>query len=142
MSAESFLDTSHFICPLEARDDRNSAIADFILREGVATRNPPIGYRVVQECLSIIRRKAEVPEGVSGARAYRDHALRPLLRVLASVPLGHRGLDIHGRYHFGVCDSLIIAAALESGCTRLLTEDLPHGRTIETLPVMNPFAKT
>lgn len=36
-------------------------------------------------------------------------------------------------------DSLIVAAALEAGCTRLLTEDLQHGQRIETLIVENPF---
>jgi predicted nucleic acid-binding protein len=40
------------------------------------------------------------------------------------------------------CDSLIIAAALEAGCARLLTEDLEDGQVIETVTVTNPFAKT
>lgn len=34
---------------------------------------------------------------------------------------------------------LIVAAALEAGCTRLLSEDLQHGQRIETLTVENPF---
>ena len=35
-----------------------------------------------------------------------------------------------------------IAAALEAGCARLLTEDLEDGQVIETVTVTNPFAKT
>jgi predicted nucleic acid-binding protein len=34
---------------------------------------------------------------------------------------------------------LIIAAALESGCTRLYSEDLQHGQQIEGLIIENPF---
>ncbi len=34
---------------------------------------------------------------------------------------------------------LIVAAALEAGCTRLLSEDLQHGQRVETLTVENPF---
>ena len=36
-------------------------------------------------------------------------------------------------------DSLIVAAALEAGCTRLLSEDLQHGQQIEGLTIENPF---
>ena len=82
-----------------------------------------------------------MPLDVSGARAYLDHVLTPLLRVTASTHLYHRGLDIQDRYQYGFYDSLIIAAALEAGCRRLLTEDLQDGQTIETLTIENPFAR-
>lgn len=141
MSVDSFLDTNLFIYQLEARDDRKSAIADALIREGVATGNACISYQVVQECLNVIVRKAEVPLDVSGARAYLDHVLAPLLRVGASTNLYHRGLDIQDRYRFGFYDSLILAAALEAGCTRLLTEDLQDGQKIETVTVVNPFSQ-
>lgn len=37
-------------------------------------------------------------------------------------------------------DSLIVAAALEAGCSALLSEDLQHGRIIDgRLTVRNPF---
>ncbi|WP_292994765.1 hypothetical protein [Nitrosomonas sp.] len=36
-------------------------------------------------------------------------------------------------------DALIVAAALESGCTRLYTEDLQHGQKIDGLVIENPF---
>ena len=34
---------------------------------------------------------------------------------------------------------IIIIAALEAGCTRLLTEDMQHGQRIEGMTIMNPF---
>ena len=52
----------------------------------------------------------------------------------------HRSaLRICERYGFSVYDGLIIAAALESRCTTLYTEDLQHGQTIEGLRIVNPF---
>jgi len=140
MSAESFLDTNLFIYQLDARDKRKSAIADAIIRDGIATGNVCISYQVIQECLNVILRKAEVPLDVSGARAYLDHVLTPLLQVLPSTHLYHRGLDIQDRYQFGFYDSMIVAAAVEAGCTRLLTEDLQDGQEIETVTATNPFA--
>jgi len=141
MSVESFLDTNLFIYQLEARDERKRAIADDLIRQGVATGKSCISYQVVQECLNIMLRKAEVPLSVGDARIYLDHVLTPLLRITASTHLYHRGLDIHDRYRFGFYDSLIVAAALEAGCTRLLTEDLQDGQKIETVTVTNPFTQ-
>jgi predicted nucleic acid-binding protein len=140
MSVEYFLDTNLFIYQLEARDSRKAAVADAIIRRGIDTGNACISYQVVQECLNTVLRKAEVRLDVTSARAYLDHVLAPLLRVLASVHLYHRALDIQDRYHYGFYDALIIAAALEAGCTRLLTEDLQDGQKIDTLTIENPFA--
>lgn len=38
-----------------------------------------------------------------------------------------------------VYDSLIVAAALEAGCNRILTEDLRHGQRIAALVIEDPF---
>ena len=141
MNVESFIDTNLFIYQLEANDDHKSAVADAIIREGVETGNACISYQVVQECLNTVLRKAEVPLSVTGARAYLDHVLMPLFQISASAHLYHRGLDIQDRYRYGFYDSLIIAAALDAGCTRLLTEDLQDGQNIETLTIVNPFVE-
>jgi len=46
------------------------------------------------------------------------------------------------RYDFSFYDSLIVAAALESSCSILYSEDLHHQQVIEkTLTVINPFSK-
>jgi predicted nucleic acid-binding protein len=55
------------------------------------------------------------------------------------IRLYQRALDIQARYHYGFCDALIIAAALEAGCSRLYSEDLQHGQRIERLTIENPF---
>ena len=80
-----------------------------------------------------------MPLELSDARAYLDHVLTPLLHVTASAQLYHRGLDIQDRYHYSFYDSLIIAAALEAGCARLLSEDMQDGQRIDSLTIVNPF---
>jgi predicted nucleic acid-binding protein len=54
---------------------------------------------------------------------------------------GHQGgLAVAERYRFSFSDALIVAAALESGCTTLFSEDLQDGQVIDrTLTVRNPF---
>jgi predicted nucleic acid-binding protein len=47
---------------------------------------------------------------------------------------------IADKYKYSFYDSLIIAAALECGCTTLYSEDMHDGQVIEdTLTVINPF---
>lgn len=142
MSVERFLDTNLFIYQLEATDRDKSPIADALIREAVEMGTACISYQVVQECLNTVLRKAEIPLDITGARAYLDHVLSPLLRVMSSTHLYQRALDIKYRYRYGFYDSLIIAAALEAGCSRLLSEDLQDGQTIESLTIENPFRQT
>lgn len=57
-----------------------------------------------------------------------------------TVVAAHR---ISERYGFSLFDSLIIAAAIEAGCSTLYSEDLQHGQVIEAnLKVLNPFKST
>ena len=139
MSVDCFIDTNLFIYQLEALDTRKYAIAEGIIREGVATGNACISFQVIQECLNTVLRKAEIPLDTDATRAYLDTVLTPLFRVPASITLYQSGLDIQGRYRYGFYDSLIIAAALEAGCIRLYSEDLQHGQRIDRLIIENPF---
>ena len=139
MSAEGFLDTNLFIYQIEAKDAFKAPIADQIIREAVTTGNACISFQVVQECLNTISRKANTPLGTTDTQDYLDAVLGPLLNVGASVGLYARAIEIQARYRFSFYDALIVAAALEAGCTRLLTEDLQHGQRIGDLLIENPF---
>ena len=139
MSVECFIDTNLFIYQLEASEERKAATADRIIRKGIETRNACISFQVVQECLNTVLRKAEIPLSTDETRQYLDTVLAPLYRVPASLSLYRRALDLQTRYRYGFYDSLIIAAALDAGCTRLYSEDLQDGQRIEGLTIKNPF---
>ena len=49
------------------------------------------------------------------------------------------GLDIAASTGYSLYDSLIISAALKSGCETLYTEDLQSGQQIRNLTITNPF---
>ncbi|GMV00785.1 MAG: PIN domain-containing protein [Burkholderiaceae bacterium] len=141
MSAEDFIDTNVFIYHLDASDPRKQAIAERIIRQALTGDNACISYQVIQECLNTALRKAQVALDIAQGRAYLETVLAPLLRVSASVALYRRALEVQARWGFGFYDSLIVAAALAAGCTRLLSEDLQHGQRIETLTIHDPFRK-
>jgi predicted nucleic acid-binding protein len=139
MSAEVFIDTNVFIYHLDTTDKRKHAVAERIVRDGLATGNACISFQVVQECLNTALRKAEVALDTDAARSYLDTVLIPLLQVPASAALYHRALDVRARWQFSFYDSLIVAAALAAGCNRLISEDMQHGQRIESLSIHNPF---
>jgi predicted nucleic acid-binding protein len=61
--------------------------------------------------------------------------------VSPSQPLLAKAIQIHYRHNTPWYDALIVAAALESDCSTLLSEDFQHGQVFEgTLTVINPFA--
>jgi predicted nucleic acid-binding protein len=139
MSAEVFIDTNVFIYHLDSTDKRKHDVAERIVRDALSTGNACISFQVVQECLNTALRKAEVALDTDAARSYMDTVLIPLLQVPASAALYHRALDVRARWQFSFYDSLIVAAALAAGCTRLISEDLQHGQGIDSLTVHNPF---
>ena len=139
MSAEVFIDTNVFIYQLDSTDRRKHEIAGNIVREALATGNGCVSSQVVQECLNVALRKAQVPLPLADARVYLDAVLLPLMQITVSEALYHRALDVQGRWRFGFCDSLIIAAALMAGCRTLLSEDLQHGQKLDSLTIVDPF---
>jgi predicted nucleic acid-binding protein len=50
-----------------------------------------------------------------------------------------KALGISKRYGYRIYDSAILAAAIEAGCTTLLTEDMQHGQVVEGVRIENPF---
>lgn len=46
---------------------------------------------------------------------------------------------LQDRHRFSFWDGLLIAAALASGCTIFLSEDMHGGQQVDTLTIVNPF---
>lgn len=56
-----------------------------------------------------------------------------------TVPVMIGALEIKTAYGISYWDAAIIAAARALGCRELLSEDMSHGREIETVIILNPF---
>ena len=137
MNADFFLDTNVFVYMFDETDDPKRTSAENLVQQALEEREGCISYQVVQETVNILSSKLNAsPHQV---RRIFDHVLLPLWRVNPSERLYHRSLDLQSRYRYGFYDSLIVAAALESGCKILYTEDLHQGQQIDDLTVRNPF---
>ena len=137
MNAECFLDTNVFVYMFDETDDYKRTSAESLVRQALEDRNGCISYQVVQETVNVLTGKlGALPHQV---RRIFEHVLLPLWQINPSENLYHRGLDLKMRYGYSFYDSLIVAAAIESGCKTLYSEDLQHGQQIGDLTIRNPF---
>jgi predicted nucleic acid-binding protein len=139
MSARYFLDTNIFVYALDPTLPRKTQPAIELITEGLDTGNGIVSYQVVQEFFSLAFRKFAKSMSVFEAEQYLNTVFRPLLAVHSSPALFVSALQVHGQHRFSWYDSLIVAAALEAGCSILYSEDMQHGVVIHGMRIENPF---
>lgn len=139
MSGGDFFDTNLFVYQVDDAAPVKQARAQRLIADALATDSACVSFQVIQETLYVLTRKfaRRVPPDV--AVDIMRQSLLPLWRVHPSAALYTRALDLQARLGISFYDSLIVAAALEAGCTRLLTEDLQDGQQTEGLAIENPF---
>jgi predicted nucleic acid-binding protein len=98
-----------------------------------------VSSQVVQEFLNVALRKFERPLSDEQALRYLREVLDPLCSVFPGIALHETALSLHRRWRFSFYDALIVAAALDSKCKVLYSEDFQDGQEIESLTIVNPF---
>ena len=141
LAAPHFIDSNVFVYLFDTTDKRKREIAHDVVDNALGQGSGCISHQVVQETLNIVTRKLAKPLGPDDAERFMTHSLLPLWRVSPSAALYGKGLQLQARFSLSFYDALIVAAALEAGCTRLLSEDMQHGLRIETLRIENPFKR-
>ncbi|MBW8733302.1 MAG: PIN domain-containing protein [Asticcacaulis sp.] len=96
-----------------------------------------ISVQVLNEATNALRRKQAVawPDVTNVLSLFRS-----LLEVVPVTTTIHdSGLALAQRYSLSVYDAMIVAAALDSGCETLWSEDMQSGLTVGRLQIRNPF---
>ena len=139
MSARFFLDTNIFVYAFDSRATDKARKAQNLIQRAVDTGEGLVSYPVVQEFMNVALRRFSQPMTVAEAEQYLDTVFRPLLAVHSSPAIYLEALRVMSRHQLAWYDSLIVAGALEGRCAIVYTEDLQHGRMIESLRIENPF---
>ena len=134
-----FIDSNVLLCLFDETAPAKRATAESLIHQALEASSAVISHQVVQETLNVLTTKMRPAATHEQARRFLDSVLMPLWRVMPNAALYRRAMDVKQRWGFSFYDALIVAAALESGCTRLLTEDLQDGQRIENLVIQNPF---
>jgi len=132
MSAEIFLDTNVLVYANSQEDFRTAKARQLLLDGGM------VSVQVLNEFASVARAKlamswAEIQEAIE-----KIVILCPDPRALR-IETHQRAVGLSKRYGFSIWDGLIVAAAAEARCSKLLTEDLQHGQVVDGVRIENPF---
>ena len=128
----SFFDTNVLLYLL-SEDNRKADRAEVIIAIGGV-----ISVQVLNEFASVALRKLgmafdEIRDTLGTIRAICQ--TQPV-----TIDTHDLGLDIAEQFGFSLYDSMIVSAALQSGCTILYSEDMQHGQEINAqLIIINPF---
>lgn len=133
MSDRIFVDTNVLVYSI-ANDQQKRVVAERVLLNNEIVLSP----QVINEFIAVTLRKRILPseQVISYATKFMQvFEVTAMTRQTISA-----ALDVMTRYQFSYWDSLILAAALESRCQYLYTEDLQDGQEVEEfLKVCNPF---
>ena len=135
-----FLDTNIFVYAFLASEPRKRAKAVELIEASLGSGHGCISYQVVQEFANVARKKFAARLSADDCKALIDAAMQPLNRVASSTALIHAALDMQDELKYSFYDCVMIAAALQSGCSTLYSEDLQHWQLVRgDLRIVNPF---
>jgi predicted nucleic acid-binding protein len=132
MSGRSFFDTTILIYAISSEQPR-AAMAEKLLADGGW-----ISVQVLNEFAAVARRKLDMSWEETREAFLAIRALCETPTPL-SIETHQAALEIAARYGYQIYDALILAAALESHCDILYTEDMQNGQSIGPLIIRNPF---
>jgi predicted nucleic acid-binding protein len=133
-----FLDTNILVYAYDVSSGRKHDIARNIVADLWNLRTGALSIQVLQELFINVTKKIPNPLDIKIARdIVRDFLLWEVVDNDGDLMLA--AMDVQIKYHYAFWDSLIIAAAIKSGASILLTEDLKNGQIIEDVVIKNPF---
>jgi len=133
MNDKIFIDTNILVYSVADDMRKRSAANSLLLQDGIVTSPQVISEFIV---VTIRKRILEQYKSVEYAKKFLSvfHIAPMTADTVASA------LNIMTKYHFSYWDSLILAAAIQSMCSIVCTEDLQHGQQIENqITIINPF---
>ena len=141
MKSKIFIDSNIWIYAfLESEKERAKQQHILSLLENIPSVSTVfVSVQVINEFHWILSRKYGIDDVTIKAKVTKGIAA-----VANIAPLDFKvyqdAYRIRGKYNVSFWDSLIVASALNNGCTILYSEDMQHGLMIDSkLKVINPF---
>lgn len=141
MSDKVFIDTNIFAYAFDRSNSNKREKASALIKTHLENRTAVISYQVVQEFINVSYRKFTKPMTLRELERYIENVLSHMWGVYSSKDLIYSAIGIKEKFMFSFYDSLIIAAALEGGCSTLYSEDLQHEQKIYTVQIIDPFVE-
>ena len=133
-----FLDTNILVYAYDVSSGSKHDVARNIVADLWNFRKGVLSIQVLQELFVTVTKKIPKPLDVKTTRdIIRDFLLWEVVDNDGDLMLV--AMDVQMKYSYAYWDSLIIAAAIKSRASTLMTEDLSNGQIIEGVMLKNPF---
>lgn len=131
----TFLDTNIVVYAYDRADPEKQVVAIAILE---SEDRLTVSTQVLLETYWVLTRRLAEPLGEEAATEVIDTLAR-LPVVNTDAELVQRAIRSSRRHQLALWDAMIIEAAREAGCKRVLSEDLQNGLNLDGVVVENPF---
>jgi predicted nucleic acid-binding protein len=131
-----FLDTNILVYAADGSDPKKQKKAQAVVKQIRQDGNGVISTQVMQEFFAVALRKLKlVPlDAKKLTMTLNDFEVLPMTPELVE-----QGMDLTILHQFSFWDALIVAAAKEGRCSKVLTEDFQAGRRISGVTIENPL---
>ncbi len=139
MTDKTFFDTNVLVYAFDKSESKKGAIAKQLIGKFGAEGNLILSTQVLQEFYVCVTRVGKSKLSLEEAESIvNDFAEFPLIQVNKNII--SQAMKRHQSQFFSFWGSLIVEAALHSGCSQLLSEDMQDGLMVDSLTICNPFA--
>lgn len=134
MKDRAFVDTNLLIYSISNDEDKKQKV-EWLLQQPFDFL---ISTQVINEFAHTCLRKNLLP--LAEVRQLVEDFFLFFEVVLMDEPIISTAFDLKERYAYSYYDSLIVAAALNKGCSILFSEDLQHNQVLQSkLTISNPL---
>jgi predicted nucleic acid-binding protein len=136
----NFFDTNVLVYLFDAGARDKARVARDLIQQHGPIGEAVISTQVLQEFYVAVTRKLSPPLSPDVAvEALRELGALPVVQVDTDMVIAAARRSSNLRLSYW--DSLIVESALRAGADTLFSEDLQDGRVIESLKIVNPFAR-
>lgn len=135
MAGRAFVDTNVFVFSVDDAEPAKQKRAQQVLRE---TPDIVVSTQVMNEFYVITTRKLSTPLTADAAAAIVAE-MTQYTCVTVDADLVLHAIQAGQRWQLSHRDALMVTAAQQYACARLLSEDLADGATYDDLRIENPF---
>ena len=132
-----FFDSNILIYFADGADPQKQQIAENLIKNAVINDTGVISTQSLQEFFAATTRKLLCSK--EKAKEYIENFSESFTVEQVSVPLILKAINISIKNQFSFWDSLILAAAIQTGCIICYSEDLTNGQIVDGVKILNPF---
>lgn len=134
MPDKVFIDTNVLVYSLSADDERGAKARETLLSSYEAVVSSQVISEFINTCLK--KNLLSLDDAAEASNGF--------MRALHFAPVHettiNQAIKLVKKYKYSYWDCLVVASALENGCSVLFTEDMQHGQVINNrLRIVDPF---